>query len=177
LKVYIPYHESAPQPWTVHWQHHYCPHAEQVKIQPGSNYYAEQIAQWWAIGEPFIIVEHDVVPWPGAIEMLAECPEPWCAIEVHPGYHLIRHGSVGLSCIKVVPKLLSAISEQEDRPRASGAPFPDDYIPWHATDSVFSQVLFDRGYMVHQHWPSVANLNGDYPVDPQPLRDRRGVLA
>lgn len=43
--------------------------------------YGRNFAALWNKGEPFIHVEHDIVPWPGAIKELIECPEPWCTFE------------------------------------------------------------------------------------------------
>jgi hypothetical protein len=40
--------------------------------------YGAMFASLWNAGDPFIVVEHDVVPWPGAIAKLAECPNGWC---------------------------------------------------------------------------------------------------
>lgn len=148
-------------PWTVHWAMHYWPAIEWVWVGPdfaGSGY-ADLTRKWWLEGEPFIVVEHDVVPWPGAIEALIECPEPWCAHSHHHDHAFLRHGSVEMSCYKVVPAELGS------------DPFPAE-VPWQQTDSVLSQKLFERGHMIHQHWPSVANLNGDYSVNPRPIREQ-----
>lgn len=43
--------------------------------------YGRSFAQFWNKGEPFIHLEHDIVPWPGAIQELIDCPEPWCVFE------------------------------------------------------------------------------------------------
>lgn len=36
----------------------------------------------WKEGEPFMVVEHDHRPWPGALKELWDCPEEFCAFEV-----------------------------------------------------------------------------------------------
>lgn len=47
-------------------------------------------------GEPFIVVEHDVMPWIGAIEQMKKCPMQWCAVPyaIHGGFF------DGLGCTK-----------------------------------------------------------------------------
>lgn len=159
MRVLIPHHESAPKVWTQMWARHWCPDAVKVHT-PGHYRYAEQIREWWNEREPFIVVEHDIVPWPGAVESLADCSEPWCAFSYGPHEAFIRYGSVPMGMFKVVPKELGT------------PPLSDDPVHWSAIDSVVAQKLFERGHMVHQHWPAVANLNGDYPVNSEPIRER-----
>ena len=52
---------------------------EYVDVSADRHAYWRYFADRWAAGETFISCEHDVVPWPGALESLTECPEPWCA--------------------------------------------------------------------------------------------------
>jgi len=41
--------------------------------------YDGALRRWWQEG-PFILIEHDVEPSAGALEALAACPEPLCAV-------------------------------------------------------------------------------------------------
>ena len=40
--------------------------------------YGQLLASLWAAGEGFILLEADVVPWPGALADLWACRAPWC---------------------------------------------------------------------------------------------------
>jgi hypothetical protein len=42
------------------------------------NDYGRLVADTWDKGRPFIICEHDIIPWPGAVAALAECGTPFC---------------------------------------------------------------------------------------------------
>jgi hypothetical protein len=64
--------------------------------------YAEQLAAWWRDGEGFVLVEHDVAPWPGAIGQLIGCPRDWCAYRFPKYQHLIR----SLGCVKFSTRLV-----------------------------------------------------------------------
>lgn len=52
------------------------------------NDYGAYFAWHWRKRQPFVVVEWDVIPFPGAIRGLADCPEPWCVHEypLQPGY-------------------------------------------------------------------------------------------
>src|ERR1700752_1918127 len=43
------------------------------------NYFRQR----WNEGETFINIEHDVVPWLGAVEELWDCPHDWCYFDYH----------------------------------------------------------------------------------------------
>lgn len=55
----------------------------------GDQDYGRLFYRLWQAGEPFVLIEWDVVPWPGAVEKLLACPKPWCVHEYHlQPYHL-----------------------------------------------------------------------------------------
>lgn len=54
--------------------------------------YAGMVADAWRDG--FVLVEHDVVPWVGAVRQLWDCPGDWCAFRYAKGGSTIR--SLGL---------------------------------------------------------------------------------
>jgi hypothetical protein len=153
VRVYLPYADSGLTEWTRRWAFHYCPSAIPVHT-PGEYTYAQTVKAWWEQGDPFIVVEHDVIPWPGALGQLASCPHPWCAYAYGVGGDditadtFVRYGSVPMGCFKVEPR------------RLGRCPFSDEPVHWTAIDSVLAQVLYENGHRVHQHWPSICNLNG-----------------
>lgn len=110
--------------------------AEWVRMHE-PNDYALLIARLWDEGDPFLIVEHDVILWRGAAEQVWECEHPFC------GYD----GS--LQCTKVEPARLGTC------PIDSGT-------SWYHVDGQMLRRLRARGFDFHDHCPSspaVINLN------------------
>lgn len=94
--------------------------------------YAELFIELWARQVPFILVEHDVLPWPGAIEQLANCSLGWCGF------------NTSLQCTKFVPFMLGECPVT-----------PDTH--WQQVDKVF-WTLEDR-FKFHEHSPQVVHLH------------------
>lgn len=46
----------------------------------GDFEYYHLLKRMWLEHEDFVIVEHDVLPWPGAVEELFQCPYNWCSL-------------------------------------------------------------------------------------------------
>lgn len=65
--------------------------------------YAALIADVWARGEGFVIVEHDIAPWWGAIDHLRQCPKDWCMFEYAKYGGGVTHG---LGCVKFSDRLV-----------------------------------------------------------------------
>jgi len=97
----------------------------------------------WAAGTPFILVEHDVLPWPGALVELWACPEPWCGFP----YHVFGELRSYLSCTKFDPTRLGEV------------PLPADLESWYTMDKIIEQTLMSRGHKGHLHGPPVSHLN------------------
>ena len=97
----------------------------------------------WAEGESFIIVEHDILPWPGATQQLWGCPEPWC------GFPYMVKGSLNayLGCVKFDPS------------RLGECPLPDEALLWSKLDMQIITRLSERGFHGHLHEPAVVHLN------------------
>jgi hypothetical protein len=60
--------------------------------------YPDAVRGVWGLGRGFVLVEHDVVPWPGATSQLVDCPERWCAFEYPLAPGCLSHA---LGCVKV----------------------------------------------------------------------------
>jgi hypothetical protein len=83
----------------------------------GDTGYGQLIVDLWAAGEGFVMVEHDVAPWMGAIEQLADCPNDWCQ------FRYPKHGGSltrGLGCTKFSDRLVAG--------------YPGLSVDWSATD-------------------------------------------
>ncbi len=76
--------------------------------------YWKLIADAWAVGEPFVIIEADVTEASGTIERFKSCPGPWCfnSYPVPKNAHVYepvdaacRHESFGTPADQVMPEL------------------------------------------------------------------------
>lgn len=76
--------------------------AEVVVLDNGYGY-GRLLDRLWADGETFVLLEHDVVPWPGAVDALLACDEPWCVHEYPFAANAVRWA---LGCVKVAERLL-----------------------------------------------------------------------
>jgi hypothetical protein len=120
--------------------------AHEVLICEGELDYGEHLARLWREGEGFVLVEHDVVPWPGAVRGLAECSYGWCA----HAYPWDDDGLVtSLGCVKFGYQVLQRFPA-----------LPDAWagVPWRDVDGHLLHAL-SRAYMVtvHEHLPPVAH--------------------
>lgn len=77
--------------------------AYETRRADGTRGYSRLMTEVWARGEGFIVVEHDVAPWPGAIAELAACQGDWCYFQYPDGGSLSR----GLGCTKFSDRLVS----------------------------------------------------------------------
>lgn len=97
----------------------------------------------WAEGRPFVIVEHDILPWPGAVQQMWACDRPWC------GYQYLVFGEmrVQLGCVKFDPS------------RLGDCPLPKSLTSWTVLDWTVITALAERGESGHLHEPPVTHLN------------------
>ena len=128
-------------------------HYNTYNIDPSSNYgqqpetYAGILTDCWQKGETFINIEHDIAPWPGAIESLFTCNEPFCYYK-YPSWPRGTMQS-GIGCVKFGAVLLSNI--------------PDSWenwgnVPWWDLDGALIGDLKSHGYLGHEHVPGVAHV-------------------
>lgn len=94
----------------------------------------------WSLGDPFVLVEWDIVPHPGAIKGLIACKHKWCAHKYPiPGGDLI--GGLGLN--KFVPE---------------GPPIAEWlHSHWRMLDGEIVPILRRRLGKAHYHDPPVAH--------------------
>lgn len=109
----------------------------------GETDYDALIRRLWAAGRPFILVEHDVLPWPGAVQALWTCDRPWCAFE----YFMLGELRVALGCTKFDPSRLGPV------------PLPPEPVGWRTMDWHITDTLTTRRESAHLHEPAVGHLN------------------
>lgn len=134
-----------------------CPAANALRQEgiPFRVYLDDEVEMWqglaqiWQKGSGFIHLEHDNVPWPGALDALCRCRvADWCGYWYPLGGP--GHLAPGIGCFKVSTSLVRA--------------HPDLWLqwaqtPWHGLDAAVSAALaFVTGWdEYHLHWPAVAH--------------------
>lgn len=102
--------------------------------------YGSHFSDLWNEGKPFIVVEHDIVPWPGALKELWECDQPWCGYPFPQPDHNLANG----------------FGVAKYRPRGS-APEEWPETEWRYLDGAVVPVLHERIGRIHLHGPPVAH--------------------
>lgn len=120
------------------------PRYERMNAALDADYaYDRLFRSLWAKGEPFIIVEHDILPWPGALAQLWECECAWGAFN----YYIFGELRSQLGCVKFDPSRLGA------------CPLGDELVPWQRLDWAVITGLVEAGQSGHLHGPPVSHLN------------------
>lgn len=118
----------------------------------GEYGYARYFNRLWSLHEDFINVEQDVIFWPGAIEALWACSEPWCAY----GYsedHLFPPNPPVLGCTKITTTIMDKVPHIWEHVPRLRTPI------WAWLDGWLWQSLGTE-YFPHQHFPYVINARG-----------------
>jgi hypothetical protein len=119
----------------------------QVVIMDDDLAYGRLLARLWREGAGFVLVEHDVVPWPGAVAGMASCREAYC------GHRYQIAGQLGgtLGCVRFSAAL---IAEHPDLPATWAGSH------WSNLDIKLTNALWDVGVReYHVHEPPVAHLH------------------
>lgn len=144
MKVVVPY-TSLKQPTRLVLKQ-YKP--EYVDVS-GPDAYRRLLQRIWTEGETTIIVEHDVVPWPGALDELWQCPCAWGAYSYH------MHGGLGiyhgLGCTKIGAELIARTPTVWHPPH-----------PWNVLDQMLLFASRGTGLEPHHHRPAVTHLNAKH---------------
>lgn len=109
--------------------------------------YRDLLAELWAEGESFLIVEQDIEIHEAVIPGLERCQEPWCLHAYNIGWPPALVGSA-LGCVRFSDRLLS-----EFPGAIAGLPVRG----WQQLDSAIYPRLREAGYRPHVHEPPVAH--------------------
>jgi hypothetical protein len=105
--------------------------------------YAGYWRERWTEGQTFINVEHDVVPWPGALDALWRCESDWCAY----GYQTDEQESAFpyLGCVKFSAAFIAL--------------FPDVWNGAQGWTDLDAWLALRADFPVCRHKPGVTNAN------------------
>lgn len=120
--------------------------------------YGRLIADTWRQGEGFILVEHDIVPWPGALRAMWDCGALWCGypypyFDGPVGSEERLFGSHGCGCCKFSTVLVQGWPDLPTQ-------WKWDTHSWRSLDGVIGNSIVDayRDAPRHEHRPPVAHL-------------------
>ena len=123
-----------------------------VDVSASPDAYFGAIAEMWAEGESFALLEHDVVARPDCVQAFEDCPEPWCTY----GYADICHPECmeswanALGCTRFRKELIDAVPDALSRIPAEGR-------DWHNLCDWIGQALREAGFTHHWHAPAVEH--------------------
>jgi len=140
-----------PAPLEMYVSFVYCP-----PTQPHA--YGDSLRALWTWQRPFINLEADVAPWPGALTALWECPHAWCALP------LIVHNCVNernLGCVKFSREFIARYPDL-------WASYPRNAIyDWRSLDAwLYAHV---QPALPHRHAPPALHLNPAHVQEALPI--------
>lgn len=161
MKVIVPYTEIAPGVAEALWETGEM--WEKIDVSRSDEDYFGLMATLWAVGETFVIVEHDVIVRPDTISELENCPDEWCGFSVP----YIKGNYHGLACVKFTDKLIRKIPDAF----AQIAPMDEEEHPpkhWCRLDArLQGKVLPRTGVRRHPHEPPLGHFRQD-GIQPYP---------
>lgn len=138
----------------------------------GQDDYHNLIADLWHDRETFIVIEQDIVPHPGAIKELVECPQPWCAF----AYDYPPFGQyAGMGCAKFGAALIAQFPDA----MTETATWHDPKHPpkhWCRVDGWLKQYLMGNGVTQHVHG-AVEHLHKGRPAHDCTTADEAAAIV
>lgn len=141
---------------------------ERADVSADVTAYWALLADLWLAGEPFCIVEHDVLVRPGTFDELADCPHRWCAFPVP----YLGGEYAGLGCVKFSAELIAACPDALQR---VGHMSNAGHEPRHycTVDAWLQVVLMSTSIPRHVHQPALGHWR-PYPGSPWPSHGCHG---
>ena len=136
------------------------PDARFVQMVDDQSYW-RMLCRYWKMGQPFIIVEQDVVPTRVQIDTLWACSCDW-------GSYLYNMNGIvapALGCVKFSAELL-------ERTAGLVASIMNPHRHWQSLDAMIIGELHRRRFTEHVHQPAVRHLH-----EPEKSKPRRYELT
>lgn len=140
-----------------------------VDVSGDDHAYWRCLSDWWAQGETFLVIEHDVVCRPDVIDAFENCPEPWCAFPYDDMCHweCMEAWANTLGCTRFDASLMRAVPD-------ALSSIPEEQRDWHnlcdsiAGDKVGGMPaplrphsLREAGFTHHWHFPAIYHHHMD----------------
>lgn len=158
MKIFIPYTKFL----SIQAQHLYMDDCEPeyIDVSGDPHLYFEVMKEIWSLKEDFILLEHDIIPWPGALKTFEECLEHWCAFKYYypPSGHLV----IANGCVRFRKEIMELIPDLFDLIEKNNEEFfvrSEDPKDWKALDGRMGAILTNKlNNFVHVHHPAVVHL-------------------
>lgn len=160
MKLYVPFTRLS-EATEVFLATYGCipPEVEVVPVEVTGNPwgYLEHLQSRWDEGLGFINLEHDVVPWPGAVQSLMACPRPWCFFGYLADIDFAANCAAPFGLVKFSSSFIASIPLVWERMLEQ---YQDCGSPWRMCDIHLGDYTRERGiFTPHQHVPAVLNAN------------------
>lgn len=153
-EIYVPYTEVREGTYLYLLQQSEKDQVHWVDVSPTVWSYTDHLQVRWDEGEKFINMEHDIVPWPGALEDLWECNNPWCFFGYRQGIDMVANGAAPFGLVKFDQAIIESTPVVWEEMRKK---YDRTLKPWMSHDLHFYEYATTRGYTPHQHYPAVFN--------------------
>lgn len=173
--VHVPYTHVREATYLYLLQHYNTPEYPVVwqDVSGGDWAYNHYLSDSWYAGRTFINLEHDIVPWPGAVESIDQCEKPWCFYGYRADLRMVEIGAANFGLVKFSDVLI-ATTKNVWKDMRDDPDYSPINKPWRFNDLWFFQYATKLGFVPHQHWPSVLNA---HPPDPKLVNmNAEGVL-
>lgn len=133
-----------------------------VDVSKDEFAYFELMQEMWKAGETFVLVEHDIVPYPTALRQIYDCPHPLCAYEAPHVWRDYSPGTTmkpdddpfiyGLGIVKFGEELMLKHPDHLDDPELDRT--------WIYVDgNLTARLLMRYDYKMHYHQPPVMHFS------------------
>lgn len=167
MRALVPFTERHPQteagaPSSAEW----------VDVSADDDAYWRVLCEWWARGETFMVVEHDVICRPDVIDQFLDCDEPWCAFPYDDMCHwgCMEAWANTLGCTRFRSELIAAAPD-------ALSSIPLEQRDWHnLCDSIAGNKIGGvdtlplrphsvraAGFSHHWHFPAIYHHHHDRP--------------
>ncbi len=130
---------------------------ERIDVSGNPFGYQEHLQARWDEGATFVNMEHDIVPWPGALQELVACPRNWCFFGYLADIDFVATNAAPFGLVKFGASLIAAMPDVWE---LMSRRFANDPTAWAMCDIHLAEYARERGlFTPHQHSPSVLNAN------------------
>src|SRR6184192_307902 len=105
MKIVCPYTQLSEATEMVLKAEHFN-EARFIDVSGSDESYFDLVYQLWKEVETFVLVEHDIVPWPGAIRVIHDCEMPLCACPTPIGMFNGEYSGMGVGIVKLGKALM-----------------------------------------------------------------------
>lgn len=150
MKVVVAYCQLHPETAVAAWNEFTPDDSFWFADTSGSDTaYFETLAEHWADGETFVLLEQDKIPAPGALRDLYSCEHPWCSYPVPMAHNGEPCDFVSLSCTKFGSELMKRWPDLMDAVGKRDMGYGPKH--WNRLDIAMAFELWRRIGPVHWH--------------------------